>query len=201
MKIEHSKIETVINQEALILPARKAELEALARTIQRQLQEMDFSKVIYVCTHNSRRSQLAQVWLAVAANYYKLQKIESFSGGTETTAFNHRMVAALRRYGFDLQALEDTDNPRYLLPDFGKENLLFSKKYDDSYNPQQDFIAVMVCGQADEDCPFVPGAYARVALPYEDPKVSDDTPEEANSYDAKVEEIGREVCYMVRQLV
>ena len=56
----------------------------------------------------------------------------------------------------------------------------------------------MVCSSADASCPFVEGAAVRVSLPYLDPKVSDGTPEEAATYRAKSEEIGRELVWLMR---
>ncbi|MEM9052220.1 MAG: protein-tyrosine-phosphatase [Bacteroidota bacterium] len=197
------KIVELQAQENLITPNRLEELNYLAGTIHAQKEEMGFSKVTWVCTHNSRRSQLAQIWFWKALQHYKIEKIKSYSGGTETTAFNHRMVKAVKDAGFRLYQRDETENPRYAArigDAYESELLLFSKKFTDEFNPQKDFIAVMVCSQADQECPFVPGAYTRVALPYEDPKVADDTPQEGEAYAKKVDEIGREVLYLIKQL-
>jgi len=197
------RIEDLLSQENQITEERKKELKELALEISTQKKEMGFSKLNFVCTHNSRRSQLSQIWFWKALEYFEMESISSYSGGTETTAFNHRMVSALQRYGFNILKLDENKNPKYLIRS-GKaserEMVLFSKKFANPFNPQKDFIAIMVCGQADSECPFVPGAYARVSLPYEDPKVADDTPQEAKSYDDKVLEIGREILFLVKHL-
>ncbi|MEO1261044.1 MAG: protein-tyrosine-phosphatase [Bacteroidota bacterium] len=198
-----SKIEDLLSQENLISQKRKNELKDLANDIYNQHKEVGFSKVNFVCTHNSRRSQLSQIWFWRALEHFNLNGFSSYSGGTEATAFNHRMVSALQRYGFNILQLDEAINPKYVVRSGAageREMVLFSKKYADGFNPQKDFIAVMVCGQADAACPIVPGAYARVSLPYEDPKVADGTPREQKSYDDKVVEIGREILYMVGQL-
>ena len=57
-------------------------------------------QAIVICTHNSRRSHLGQLWLAIGADFFELPQLETFSGGTEATAFNPRAVAALHRVGF-----------------------------------------------------------------------------------------------------
>jgi len=198
-----TKIEDLLSQGNQISKERKNELKELALKISSQQKEMGFSKLNFVCTHNSRRSQLSQIWFWKALEYFELESISSYSGGTEGTAFNHRMVSALKRFGFNILTLDETKNPKYLIRS-GKaeerEMVLFSKKYADSFNPQKDFIAIMVCDQADAECPFVPGAYSRIALPYEDPKVADDTPQETKSYDDKVLEIGREILFLVKHL-
>ena len=192
------------DQQDLIPAERKMKLDALANIIGQSLDQFGQADIIAVCTHNSRRSQLMEVLLRFIADKLGLKNLHAYSGGTEATAFNHRMVSALRNFGFGLEADADGDseNPQYKL-DLGAgplEGIFFSKRYDDAYNPQNDFIAVMVCSEADADCPFVPGAYRRFSLPYEDPKWADDTKQEAESYRSKVMEIGREVLYMIRRI-
>ena len=71
------------------------------------------------------------------------------------------------------------------------------RRYAHEANPQQEFAAVMVCSRADKGCPLVSGASIRVAIPYIDPKLSDGTDQEAETYLAKSEEIGREMMYLM----
>ncbi len=192
-------IKSVEKQFDEINEERKKELTILADKIRQQINEQGSSNVTFVCTHNSRRSQLAELWLRAASEYYGLDNIASYSGGTEATAFNPRMVDAVLRFGFYLRRSKDAENPRYLASLDSKDrnnHTMFSKKYDDKFNPSKDFIAVMVCSQADAECPFVPGAYSRISLPYEDPKAFDGTDQETTAYDQKVEEIGREILFV-----
>lgn len=196
-------VSSLENEEQLISEARKSELRSMANTIRTQLANPGHAALVFVCTHNSRRSQLAELWMKVAVTFYGISNLTSWSGGTEATAFNHRMVDALIRAGFDIVRESDGHNPRYrirLNGDRSAESMMFSKKFDDAFNPQAGFIAVMVCSQADQDCPFVPGASARISLPYEDPKHADDSPGEKAEYDAKVREIGREILFLARSL-
>jgi hypothetical protein len=76
----------------------------------------------------------------------------------------------------------------------------FSKTLEAPENPSKDFIAVMVCAQADGACPVVKGAVHRLAIPYEDPKVADGTPQEAATYDERVEQFGRDLSWVFRQV-
>ena len=188
-------------EQVLITESRKTELQELARIISDHQESTGHTEVTFVCTHNSRRSQLSELWLRAGASYYKIKGIRTYSGGTAATAFNPRMVDAVVRFGFYLHKSGDSVNPRYIAKlGPSDKNEMFSKKYDDPFNPNSDFVAVMVCSQADKDCPFVPGAFARVALPYEDPKAYDNTPEEKQAYDDKVREIGREILYLARMI-
>ena len=195
-----SLIKELESEVSLISEGRIIDLSFFAEEINRLIKETGESNVTFVCTHNSRRSQLSEIWLRILAEYYGVKNLKTFSGGTESTAFNHRMVAALRRAGFDLVTKDESvKNPIYTLrDDTGDSPAMFSKKYDDPYNPRKDFIAVMVCSEADTACPFVPGAFSRIALPYVDPKKSDDTDMESVTYDNKVREIGRELIYVAK---
>jgi arsenate reductase len=123
--------------------------------------------------------------------------VETFSGGTEATAFNPRAVAALRRAGFSIQQ-GFGGNPIYkvgpMLGDYAWE--CFSKKFDDQANPQSNFMAIMTCSEADKACPLVPGADFRAGLTYLDPKLSDGTAAEAQTYDERCMQIGAEMYYL-----
>jgi len=186
----------------LITDQRKIELKDLSLIIRDDLKSDMQSQLIFVCTHNSRRSQLSEIWMRTAAHFYGITGIQSYSGGTEATAFNSRMVDAVTRYGFELEVLDEGSNTIYQQIIAGKPfgPQMFSKKYDDTHNPDSNFIAVMVCSDADQKCPFVPGAQSRLALPYLDPKAYDNTPDEQKAYDDKVIEIGREILYVASLL-
>jgi arsenate reductase len=155
------------------------------------------ARLTFICTHNSRRSQMAQLWAAVAAASSGIDGVETFSGGTERTAFNPRAVAALRRAGFEIAETTASPNPRYTvaLADDLEPLLCFSKVYNESPNPAREFCAVMTCSQADKSCPFVAGASRRIAIPFEDPKVADDTPAESAAYDERCAQIARELLF------
>ncbi|HEX6961313.1 MAG TPA: protein-tyrosine-phosphatase [Lacipirellula sp.] len=162
-------------------------------------------RLTFICTANSRRSQLGQAWAAVAAARYGVDGVEAFSGGTEASAFNPRTIAALERAGVAIEgaltANNMPDNPRYSLLISQKQDpqVFFSKRYDERPNPQKGFCAIMVCSEADESCPNVPGANARVSLPYDDPKAADGTPEEARVYDERCAQIAREMLFVFSQ--
>ncbi|MBI1226927.1 MAG: hypothetical protein GC192_16975 [Bacteroidetes bacterium] len=159
--------------------------------------------MVVICTHNSRRSHIGQIWLAVGAEYYQLPEIQTFSGGTEATAFNIRAVRAFQRVGFDISTdKEETENPIYQISwKVGmKPYQAFSKKYEDEPNPKEKFAAVMVCSEADEGCPFVFGCDFRLSLPFDDPKEFDETELETAKYDERVRQIGREMLFVTSQV-
>jgi protein-tyrosine-phosphatase len=180
---------------------RRAALRELASFIREQALAGKPADVTFICTHNSRRSHMSQLWAQAAAIKCGLHHVTTYSGGTEATAFNPRSVKALRTCGFDI-ADGSGENPHYTVS-FGTNTPsveAFSKTYDDPFNPQSDFCAVMTCSHADEACPIVYGAAARVSLPYIDPKMSDNTPEEDSTYLARSREIGREIYWAMQQV-
>lgn len=178
---------------------RKKHLLALSLFFKKKFEAEEKAKAIVICTHNSRRSHLGQLWLSVAAEYYGFPKIETFSGGTEATAFNPRAVTATQKAGFKIEANDPkVTNPIYSVSWNTEMNpyKAFSKKFDDAPNPTTDFAAIMVCTSADEGCPFVSGNTFRIALPYDDPKAFDDTDLESEKYMERLRQIGREILWM-----
>lgn len=179
---------------------RKAELAKVADYVRERLARSEPAKLTFICTHNSRRSHLSQIWAQVAAEYYGLVGVETFSGGTEATAFNPRAVAAMQRCGLKIVADDAAaNNPRYSVytSDSATPQVCFSKAYGDAPNPSGGYCAVMTCWQADDACPLVMGCDLRVPIRYEDPKVADDTDFEAQRYDERSAQICSEMLYMM----
>lgn len=185
---------------------RRAELDRFAAELVLLGDRQDAAElpITFICTHNSRRSHLSQIWAQAAAHRFGLERVRTYSGGTEATAFNPRAVAAVERAGFHVERTADggEDNPRYLVrvaPDT-EPMRCWSKQFSDPLNPQADFVAVMTCTSADAACPHVPGASLRVALPYVDPKEADGTEREAAVYDERCAQIGREMLYLFERV-
>lgn len=180
---------------------RKLLLAKLADYIQEKVNTKAPINLVYVCTHNSRRSHFGQIWAAVAANYYSIPNLSTFSGGTEATAFNENAIHALEKTGFEISELSTGNNPHYLVK-FGK-NLLttcFSKVYDDAVNPTSNFAAIMTCSDAEENCPFIPKVELRIATTYDDPKAFDNTPVQDAKYIERSNQIALECLYVFSRL-
>ncbi|MEM8528348.1 MAG: protein-tyrosine-phosphatase [Bacteroidota bacterium] len=191
-----SSVKGLLNEFELIPEERKIQLQQLAHYIQDRLENHQPVHLNFICTHNSRRSHISQIWASAAACYFEIENIHCYSGGTEATAFNPRAVAALKRAGFHIEKSSIGRNPRYQVYccDQIAPIEAFSKVYDDASNPKSDFAAIMTCNHADQNCPFIPSAW-RFSLTYEDPKIADDTSEEAEHYDERVRQIGRELLF------
>lgn len=190
---EYVKNKTELSSE------RKEAIAPLMSAIRNSLDTSEKAIVQFICTHNSRRSQAAEFLLDVFAREYGLN-IVALSAGTEATAFNYRMIEAIKSYGFDLNIYGDDRNPLIV---YGIENndlYYYSKKYDEEVIPIGGRIVVTVCGDAEENCPIIPGTSQRLHLGYIDPKHADNSADEEETYRAKVKEIGEEMLYLVQQL-
>jgi arsenate reductase (thioredoxin) len=188
-----------VSKQDPVAAARQLDLKNMAEIVARQLISGKQVDLLFVCTHNSRRSQMCQLWAQAAAHYYGVAGLKTHSGGTESTAFNHRAVAAMRRAGFSIKTKRVGENPRYevAFATDAKPIEAFSKVYTDRPNPQKDFVAIMVCGDADEKCPVVAGSSARMALHFVDPKVSDETSGETKTYDERCSQIAKEMLFVM----
>ena len=176
---------------------RKMALKKLALFMDDKIRAGEKIDLIFICTHNSRRSHISQIWAQTAASYYEIPNVFCYSGGTEATAFNPRAVTAMKEAGFQIKTPADATNPVYEIKFANDADAIiaFSKKYDADTNPGKGFSAVMTCSHADENCPVVIGAAVRVSTPYDDPKDFDGTPQETVKYTERVHQIGRDIVY------
>ncbi|MGC1240425.1 MAG: protein-tyrosine-phosphatase [Chryseosolibacter sp.] len=176
---------------------RKEVLNTLTQFVSARVATGQTASLNFICTHNSRRSHIAQLWGQAAAHYYGVSPVACYSGGTEATAFNPRAVQAMRKAGFDIREEAAGANPVYAVKFSNEADAVktFSKKFDDAFNPSKDFAAIMTCSHADENCPFVAGASQRIAITYDDPKDFDGTPLEDSKYNERVLQIGREILF------
>ncbi|WP_435416550.1 hypothetical protein [Polaribacter aestuariivivens] len=180
---------------------RKVLLHKISEGIAKEYLKNEVVNLNFICTHNSRRSQLGQVWGFYVANYFNLN-INSFSGGTEVTAFYRNTVKTLQKAGFDFQVLDFShQNPKYEIRFKGsKKSILgFSKRFDHPEN-KEPFIAITTCNNADKNCPFIPSALVRYHLPFEDPKASDGTPEQEKAYLKTNRQIAAEMYFIFNEV-
>lgn len=192
-----------LKTEFEIIPnERKVLLEKISKYISGKLESNLPVQLVYICTHNSRRSHFGQIWAHIAANYYQLKNVHTFSGGTEATAFNSNAINALERVGFKVKTLGSEQNPTYHLffDDASDPVICFSKVYDDQNNPHENFAAIMTCSEADVNCPFVPGVELRIGVTYNDPKQFDNTLLQNSKYDERCRQIALETFYVFSKI-
>ncbi|WP_312356957.1 protein-tyrosine-phosphatase [Empedobacter sp.] len=181
---------------------RKANLQPLVVYIQEKFNRKEAINLNFICTHNSRRSHLAQIWAQFAAAYYNIPNINCYSGGTAETALFPKVIETLSNQGFQIFKIADSNNPIYAIKyDENSSPIIgFSKKYNDAFNPISNFAAILTCSQADDGCPFIAGAEKRIPITYEDPKISDGTLQQTEIYKQRSIEIATEMMYIFSQI-
>ncbi|MCS4238724.1 arsenate reductase [Myroides odoratus] len=189
-------------ESRVITDHRKEVLAPLLAYIQAKVDSKSPIRINFICTHNSRRSHLAQIWMQVAATYYGISDVICYSGGTEQTAMYPIVATVLEEQGFNVFKISEGENPIYAIK-YGDNEIPiigFSKKYDAVFNPSSDFAAVMTCSQADGGCPFIAGAERRIPITFEDPKMFDETENQQEGYFNRSLEIASEMFYIVSQI-
>ncbi len=181
---------------------RKALLQQLIDYIQVKINTSAVINLNFICTHNSRRSHLSQVWAQTLAHYYNIDNVFSYSGGTEATALFPSAAEALKTSGFKIEKLSNEDNPVYaiLYSNIKHPIIGFSKTFDSIFNPSSQFVAIMTCDSANEACPVVSGSEIRIPLTFEDPKAFDNTPLQAEKYRERSVQIATELKYVFSNL-
>ncbi len=181
---------------------RKNILQPLVDYIQFKHSNQQEIRLNFICTHNSRRSHLSQVWTQAMASYFNIKNVFCYSGGTEATAMFPMAAQTLEKSGFQIKTIAEGSNPIYSIKYSTNSHPIigFSKTYDDKFNPQSDFAAILTCSSADVGCPFIAGAEKRIPITFEDPKAFDNTPQQAEKYEERSNQIASELFYVFSQI-
>lgn len=181
---------------------RKEVLQPLIDFIQEKVSKRETINLNFICTHNSRRSHLSQVWAQVVAHYNNVNNVFCYSGGTEATAMFPMAAQALTLAGLKIEKLSEESNPVFSIKyaENAHPVIGFSKKYDDEFNPKSEFVAIMTCNNADAGCPFIAGAEKRIPVKYDDPKAFDNTPQQAEKYQERSNQIASEMLFVFSQI-
>ena len=202
-EILKNQCDQLVNQFDTIPKERKELLTKISDYVQSKKDENLPINLMYVCTHNSRRSHFGQIWAAVAASYFGVENVLTFSGGTEATAFNPNAIEALKETGFEITTEEVNENPIYNVA-FGTNETqfttCFSKVYDDIFNPSSNFAAIMTCSDAEQNCPFILGVELRIGTTYSDPKAFDGTPQQFEKYLERSNQIALECLFVFSKI-
>lgn len=196
------KLLTQINNidEKSVIEQRKIILQPLIDYINLKHNNREEVRLNFICTHNSRRSQFCQIWSSTASHYYNIP-VNCYSGGTEITECNKRVIKSIINNGFLVTGNDKNKNPEYLVAISANKTIkLFSKLFNKSINNDRTFIAVMTCSDADKNCPYIPGAEKRIPLKYDDPKEFDNTSLEIKKYEECSYNIASEIFYVFSEV-
>lgn len=181
---------------------RKVILQPLIDFIQEKVNNKQEIRLNFICTHNSRRSHLSQIWAQTMAAYFNIQNVFCYSGGTEDTAVYPMVIKTLENTGFTTNSISIGENPIYSIKFAENQHpiIAFSKKLDADFNPKSEFAAIMTCSQADGGCPFIFGAEKRIPITYDDPKAFDNTPFQSQKYHERSLQIATELLFVFSQI-
>jgi len=181
---------------------RKDIVKPLIDYIQNKVNHQYEVRLIFICTHNSRRSHLSQIWAQTMAFQFNINNVFCYSGGTEATAMFPKVAETLTNQGFEIQQLSKELNPVYAIKFDGNHHpiICFSKSYCNEFNPKTNFGAIMTCNNANEGCPTVFGAEVRFPVKYDDPKVFDGTNLMNKKYTERSLQIASEMYYVFSQI-
>jgi len=181
---------------------RKMVLQPLIAYVQEKVSANTEIRLNFICTHNSRRSHLCQVWAQTMAAKYGIDHLASYSGGTEATALFIAAKDTLVNAGFQVLQLSESENPVYAIrySENSAPIIGFSKTFEDAFNPSSEFAAILTCSQADEGCPFIAGAEKRIPITYIDPKAFDNTTQQQEKYAERSMQIATEMSYVFSRI-
>jgi arsenate reductase len=115
---------------------------------------VDNARVLFVCTHNSARSQMAEGLLRQLAS----DRFEAFSAGTEVSSVRPEATSVMAELGIDISDQHS--------------------KSVDQFVGQQFSWVITVCDRARESCPYFPGAEQTAHWGFDDPAEAQGTDEE-----------------------
>lgn len=199
MKIYKQIEATIVNLDVKSISSeRKEVLQSLIDFVQTKVDTNQAANLNFICTHNSRRSHLSQIWAQTLACYHNIHNVTTYSGGTEATAMFPKVAETLIKSGFTIEKLSQENNSIYAIKYAENAHPIigFSKKYAAAFNPTNGFGAIMTCSQADKGCPFIFGAEKRIPITYEDPKLFDGKENQAEKYEERSLQIATEMLYV-----
>lgn len=148
---------------------RKQELAKIVNYIIEQKKANQPIKLTFLSKDNTYRSQLSQIWLIVAAQYYQIGGINAFSAGYTPKQFSPKIVGALKRTGLLVEKLKGNQNDTYKISISKRSTptLAFSKTYSNRLNPTKNYLAVFVNEVGSANHSFLAnGAVKTIQLPY-----------------------------------
>ena len=188
--------------ESSLSKERKSIVQPLIDYIQDKVNRKETIRLNFICTHNSRRSHLSQVWAQTMASYFNIKNVYCYSGGTEATALFPKVAETLQNVGFKVMKISEGKNPVYTIKYSDNVNPVigFSKTFDSDFNPKSSYAAIMTCSHAEENCPFIAGAEKRIPITYDDPKAFDNTSQQAEKYMERSMQIANEMFYVFSKI-
>ena len=145
--------------------------------------------IVFICTHNSRRSQFCEFWAKYFSNHYD-KNLNIYSAGVEKTEVYNGVFKALLRCG-----VKKLNNKLVI----DKQSIRLESKTLEEIH-LKSFISIINCSDAEKNCPIDFRSIANINLKYEDPKSFDGSSSEEDEYFNTSYLIARELNYIIRNI-
>jgi len=167
---------------------KKNLLDDIISKIQKSLKITN--NIVFLCTHNSRRSQLCQVWGIILSKIYNID-LKFNSAGTEKTEVNKNILYCFSHIGLEVKG------NKIIYEDL---SISLHSKLLDEIQPNK-FISIMTCSDAEKSCPSDSRSIKNISMTYQDPKVFDYKEKEKDEYLKTSKLIAKELNYVLKKLV
>ena len=167
---------------------RKKRLDNIASVINENLNKT--RSIVFLCTHNSRRSQICEVWGKVFAEIYR-KKININSAGAFKTVVHSQVYESIVKCGLIV------NNKKEIF--FDKKKFKLNSKTTDSIT-MKNFIAVMTCSDAEKSCPHDPKSIRNIKMFFNDPRIYDETDKMSREYLKTTTYIAEELNYIFKNI-
>ena len=150
--------------------------------------------LVFICNHNSRRSQFAQFWGEILAIHYN-KRINIYSAGIIKTKVYFQVIESIKRIGFSVSKKKSSYQINY-----NNQTIKLSSKLLKEIK-NINFISIMTCSDTDASCPINLRSSLNLKLYFQDPKIYDGTFNEEQKYDAICLKIASELNYIFKNLI
>jgi hypothetical protein len=181
---------------------RRFRLNEMVYFLEGQYQNNAPWQITFISTNESTVGQMAKAWSKAAAYYFGFKNFEPYSGGIKPGEISVRTIVALEKAGFIVYKSHINEVDVYRIKySFNLEPVIaFPKKINHTKNPGNNFMAVILDGNADLNINNVRGTYDRLFLEYEDPKGYEGSDLENQKFNESCRQVAVEMFYVFSQL-
>ncbi|NJN27464.1 MAG: hypothetical protein HC819_16570 [Cyclobacteriaceae bacterium] len=181
---------------------RRYRLNEMVYYLEEQEKNRNAWQLMFISSNQSTVGQMAQVWAKIAAYYFGLEKLQTFSGGLQAEPISVNTILALEKAGCIVYKNDLNGLNVYQVKYAYNINpiILYPKKTDHVKNPANDFMAVFVNEHADMNMRNVRGTFNRLLLPYEDLSAYDGSAIDTRQYEESNRKMAVEMFYVFAQL-
>ena len=169
----NNKLDSYIQKIENFKPVKEEE-EIIFNTINKLNSYLNLCRdIVFVCTHNSRRSIYCEVWGKIIANKYS-KNINFYSAGTKKTSVYGEVIKSFSRLGIKSKTLEEIQLDK--------------------------FICIFTCSKAERSCPIDTRSIVNIPLLFDDPKKFDGLKNERIEYQKTCSQIAEKINFILKRI-